>query len=310
MAADTGEANVVDARRKAVTAQVAPFRVPPDRRIRLPRDFDPAYKPADLKKEDAVELLARGVALLAELQTKLAAQSTYGVLLVVQALDAAGKDGTIKHVMSGVNPQGVDVHAFKQPSVEDLSHDFLWRYQQRIPARGRIGIFNRSHYEEALVVRVHPEWLDHQNMPASAKRKDVWERRFREINDWERYLCTNGIKVVKVFLNVSKEQQRRRFLARIDEPEKNWKLSVADVDDRARWDDYQAAYADVLSHTSTPWAPWYVVPADRKWFARIATAAVLIDTLMEIDPQFPTANKDLIPRLAEIRAHLEAEGSD
>ena len=229
------------------------------------------------------------------------------MLVVLQALDAAGKDGTIRHVMSGVNPQGVAVHSFKVPSAEELSHDFLWRYQQRLPARGEITIFNRSHYEEVLVVRVHPENLDRQKMPLEAKGKDVWERRYREINDWEHYLVDNGFRIVKLFLNLSKEEQRIRFLRRCDLPEHNWKFSTNDVRERAHWDDYQEAFSEMLSNTSTPWAPWYVIPADRKWFARLAAAAVLVNTLMEIDPQFPVVEADIRRRLAEAKAELEAE---
>src|SRR6266576_2386456 len=186
-------------------------------------------------------------------------------------------------VMSGVNPQGVQVTGFKVPSAEELDHDYLWRYARHLPARGDIGIFNRSHYEEVLVVRVHPENLDRQRLPAGAKRKGIWERRYREINDWERYLTDNGFTLVKLFLNLSKEEQRTRFLKRIDLPEKNWKFSAADVRERARWDDYQKAFSEMLSATSTPWAPWYVIPADRKWFARVCAAAAIVHTLMEID---------------------------
>ena len=189
------------------------------------------------------------------------------MLIVLQALDAAGKDGTIRHVMSGVNPQGVAVSSFKAPSVEEIDHDFLWRYARRLPRRGEIGIFNRSHYEEVLVVRVHPELLATQHLPRAATRRDVWKRRYREINDWERYLTGNGIRVVKLLLNVSREEQRRRFLARIERPDKNWKFSAHDVHERHYWDDYQRAFSDMLSATSTTWAPWHVLPADHKWFA-------------------------------------------
>jgi PPK2 family polyphosphate:nucleotide phosphotransferase len=234
-------------------------------------------------------------------------RNTHGVLVVLQALDAAGKDGTIRHVMSGVNPQGVAVHSFKVPSAEELNHDFLWRYQQRLPGRGEIGIFNRSHYEEVLVVRVHPENLDRQKMPPEAKLKGVWERRYREINDWEHYLVDNGLRIVKLFLNLSKEEQRIRFLRRCDLPDHNWKFSANDVRERAYWDDYQEAFSEMLSHTSTTWAPWHVIPADRKWFARLAAASVLVDALMEIGPQFPTVEADARRRLAEAKAELEAE---
>ncbi|MFJ9442347.1 polyphosphate kinase 2 family protein [Kitasatospora sp. NPDC101235] len=285
---------------------IKPLRVKPGSRVNLAEDFDPRYK-AGMKKREGVELLHTGVSLLSEYQARLAAQDTYGVLFCLQALDAGGKDGTIRHVMSGVNPQGVHVSSFKVPSAEELDHDFLWRYAQRLPSRGDIGIFNRSHYEEVLVVRVHPDNLDRQKLPEEAKGPGVWHRRYREINDWERYLTDNGIKVVKVFLNLSKEEQRRRFLARIDLPEKNWKFSEADIRERERWDDYQEAFSDVLSATSTPWAPWYVVPADRKWFARICSAAVLAHTLIEIDPQFPTVDEQARKELRAAKRRLEGE---
>jgi len=209
--------------------------------------------------------------------------------------------------MSGVNPQGVSVHSFKVPSAEELDHDYLWRYAQRLPARGQIGIFNRSHYEEVLVVRVHPENLDREKLPRSAKRAGVWKRRYREINDWERYLTDNGFRIVKVFLNLSKEEQRTRFLRRLDLPDHNWKFSTADVRERERWDDYQQAFSEMLSHTSTDCAPWYVVPADRKWFARIGVGAVLVHTLMEIDPRFPAVTKEQRETLREAKEMLEAQ---
>ena len=262
-----------------------------------------------MKKKEGVALLAEGVRLLTEYQARLAAQDTWGVLVILQALDAAGKDGTIRHVMSGVNPQGVSVHSFKVPSSEELDHDFLWRYERRLPGRGEIGIFNRSHYEEVLVVRVHPENLDRQKLPGAAK-KDVWQRRYRQINDWERYLTENGFRVVKLFLNLSKEEQRIRFLRRLDLPDHNWKFSTADVKERERWDDYQKAFSDMLSHTSTEWAPWYVIPADRKWFARIGAGAVLVNALMDIDPRFPKVDKAQRERLLEVKRTLEAQAPE
>jgi PPK2 family polyphosphate:nucleotide phosphotransferase len=286
---------------------VKPLRVKPGSKVNLARDFDPGYKAGVLKKKDGAELLETGIALLADYQARLAAQDTYGVLVCLQALDAGGKDGTIRHVMSGVNPQGVQVSGFKVPSAEELGHDYLWRYTCRLPARGQIGIFNRSHYEEVLVVRVHPENLDRQRLPAEAKGKGVWERRYREINDWERYLSGNGFKVVKLLLNLSEEEQRTRFLKRIDRPEKNWKFSSADVRERERWDDYQRAFSEMLSATSTHWAPWYVIPADRKWFARICAAAVLALTLIEIDPHYPSVSKQQREALLGVRRELEAE---
>ena len=226
--------------------------------------------------------------MLADYQARFAAQDTHGVLVCLQSLDAGGKDGTIRHVMSGVNPQGVHVSSFKVPSAEELDHDYLWRYARKLPARGDIGIFNRSHYEEVLVVRVHPEILARQKLPQAANGKDVWERRYREINDWERYLADNGFPVVKLFLNLSKEEQRHRFLERIDLPEQNWKFSAADVRNAAVGRLPGARSREMLSATSTEQAPWYVIPADHKWFARICAAAVLAHTLIEIDPQYPT----------------------
>ncbi|GAB7103211.1 polyphosphate kinase 2 family protein [Streptomyces phaeofaciens JCM 4814] len=300
---------MADSRAERIARLIAPLRVKPGSEVDLARDFDPRYK-AHIKKKDGVELLRSGVTLLAEYQQRLAAQDTYGVLLCLQALDAGGKDGTIRHVMSGVNPQGVRVSSFKVPSSEELSHDYLWRYAARLPGRGDIAIFNRSHYEEVLVVRVHPEVLDRQRLPDSVRTAKIWDRRYRDINDWERYLTGNGIKVVKVFLNLSKEEQRTRFMKRIDLPEKNWKFSAADVRERRHWDEYQAAFSEMLSATSTKWAPWYVVPADRKWFARICTAAVLAHTLMDIDPQYPTVSADARKDLLVAKRELEAEAPE
>jgi PPK2 family polyphosphate:nucleotide phosphotransferase len=298
---------MADIDRDRIRDFVRPLRVAPGSEVVLARDFDPAYKADFLTKEDGVELLEQGVRLLAEYQERLAAQDTYGLLLCLQALDAAGKDGTIRHVMSGVNPQGVQVHSFKVPSAEELDHDFLWRYQRALPARGDIGIFNRSHYEEVLVVRVHPENLVRQRLPLAARGDGVWKRRYREINDWERYLTDNGFAVVKVFLNLSKEEQRRRFLERVENPEKNWKFSANDVHERQSWDAYQEAYSEMLSHTSTEWAPWYVVPADHKWFARTCVSAILSETLMGMDPQYPRLDDEARALLDDARAQLEAE---
>ena len=286
---------------------IKPLRVEPGRRVRLPKDFDPRYAPDRLNKQDAGPLLARGIELLAEYQARLAAQDRYGLLVVFQAMDAAGKDGTIKHVMSGVNPQGVEVSSFKVPTPEELDHDYLWRYAKRMPGRGTIGIFNRSYYEETLVVRVHQEILLGQHLPDSAKGKDVWARRFREINDWERYLTDNGIRVVKLFLNVSRAEQKQRFLKRIDDLERNWKFSAADVRERQHWDDYQAAFAEVLSHTSTEHAPWYVIPADRKWLMRLAAAAVILDQLVQIDPKFPVIDDASRAAMLQAKEELLAE---
>jgi PPK2 family polyphosphate:nucleotide phosphotransferase len=294
-------------RRKRLEQFVAPFRVAPGSRVTLAKDFDPRFKQGLKKKKDGVELLADGVRMLTEYQARLAAQNTWGVLLVLQALDAAGKDGTIRHVMSGVNPQGVYVHSFKVPSDEELRHDYLWRYAQRLPARGEIAIFNRSYYEEVLVVRVHPEILDRQELPKAASKGDIWKRRYREINEWERYLSENGIRIVKLFLNLSREQQRVRFLRRLDLPDHNWKFSTGDVHERKYWDDYQKAFSEMLSHTSTEWAPWHVIPADRKWFSRVGAAAVLVQALVEIDPRFPVVDEQRREELGEVKQALEAQ---
>jgi PPK2 family polyphosphate:nucleotide phosphotransferase len=297
-------------RRRRLEEFIAPFRVKPGSSVKLARDFDPAFRGGIDKKKDGVALLEEGVRLLTEYQARLAAQDTWGVLVVLQALDAAGKDGTIRHVMSGVNPQGVAVHSFKVPSSEELDHDFLWRYTKHLPARGQIAIFNRSHYEEVLVVRVHPEILKRQNLPKASVKGDIWKRRYREINDWERFLTDNGFRIVKLFLNLSKEEQRRRFVRRIDLPDHNWKFSTADVAERAHWDEYQRAFSEMLSHTSTEWAPWWVIPADRKWFARTGAAAVLVDALMQINPQFPTVTAEQREVLLEVKHRLEDEAPE
>ena len=293
-------------RRARLEAFIDPFRVEPGKSVKLARDFDPAFKGGIAKKRHGRELLQEGVTLLSAYQARLAAQDSWGVLMALQALDTAGKDGTIRHVMSGVNPQGVAVHSFKRPSPEELDHDYLWRYSQRLPSRGEIGIFNRSHYEEVLAVRVHPDNLDREKLPASAKRKGVWARRYREINDWERYLTENGFRIVKVFLNLSKEEQRGRLLRRIDLPDHNWKFSTADITERGYWDSYQHAISEMLSHTSTECAPWFVIPADRKWFARIAVACVLANTLIEINPQYPRVDSEQRRTLLAVKTELEA----
>lgn len=294
------------ARRERIATFIDPLRVEPGTEVRLDRDFDPAYR-SGMRKKDGRALLQTGIDLLAEYQRRLAAQRTRGVLVCLQSLDAGGKDGTIRHVMSGVNPQGVHVSSFTVPSDEELAHDYLWRYAARLPARGEIGLFNRSHYEEVLVVRVHPEALARQQLPPGSTGEHLWKRRYREINDWERYLVDNGISVLKLFLNLSREEQRIRFLKRIDVPERNWKFSAADVRERRRWDDYQTAFSEMLSATSTAHAPWYVVPADRKWFARLCAGAVLAHTLIEIDPAYPTVSKKARRELAGVERELEAE---
>ena len=296
----------MDKRLRFMAELIEPLRVPPGTEVRLSRDHDPGYT-GQVTRPKATARLADGVELMAEYQDRLAAQDTFGVLLVLQGIDAAGKDGIVKHVMSGVNPQSVEVRSFKQPSAEELNHDFLWRYQRALPGRGRIGIFNRSHYEEVLVVRVHSELLAAERMPAAAHDHGVWSRRYREINDWERYLVDNGIHVVKIMLNLSKREQAKRFLQRIDHPEKNWKFSSSDVRERRYWDDYQRAFEAMLSQTSTKWAPWYVVPADHKWFSRLATAAVLVTALDAIDPRYPAPDPADADQMAQVREELVAE---
>ncbi|MEV8515090.1 PPK2 family polyphosphate kinase [Dactylosporangium sp. NPDC051484] len=299
---------MTDQAAKRIAELIAPLRVPPATKVRLPGRYEPGYTARMASKRDGAELLQRGVSLLTEYQARLAAQDRHGLLVVLQGPDAAGKDGTIRHVMSGVNPQGVHVHSFKVPSAEELDHDYMWRFAQRLPGRGEIAIFNRSHYEEVLVVRVHPEHLEHEKLPAEAKSGNVWKRRYRAINGWEHHLSDNGFRIVKLFLNLSKEEQRKRLLQRIDRPEKNWKFSAADLRERQSWDAYQTAYSDMLSNTSTSWAPWYVIPADHKWFARLAAAAVIANALIEINPQFPTVDRPARHALLRAKAELEARG--
>jgi PPK2 family polyphosphate:nucleotide phosphotransferase len=290
-----------------VSGIVGPLRVKPGSEVKLARDFDPGARFGIRKKSDGARMLTQSVELLAEYQERLAAQDTYALLVVLQGMDAAGKDGTVRHVMSGVNPQGVHVSSFKVPSAEELGHDYLWRLNRRLPARGEIGIFNRSQYEEVLAVRVHPEDLDREKLPPGSEGHDVWHRRFREINDWEHYLTDNGIRLVKLCLNVSKQEQRARFLQRIDRPEKNWKFSAADIRERQYWDQYQHAYSQMLTHTSTEWAPWHVLPADHKWFTRICAAAVIAQALIAIDPRYPVSDAATRQGLMQARAELEAE---
>ena len=298
-----------DDRLKTLRELAKALRVAPETRVQLPKDFDPAATGSFHREADAGSALEGGVRLLTRYQARLAAQDTYGLLVVLQALDAAGKDGAVKHVMSGVNPQGVWVRSFKVPSTDELSHDFLWRYTRDLPPRGVIGMYNRSHYEEVLVVRVHPENLQRQRLPADTLGKGIWERRFRGINEWEHHLVENGFHIAKVFLNLSREEQRRRLLARIDDPEKNWKFSTADLAEREHWDEYQHAYSEALSHTSTEWAPWHVVPADHKWFARVAVAAIVVDALARIDPRYPELDAAARSALAAARAQLSGEKS-
>src|SRR5215469_3652467 len=282
--------------------------VAPGRRISLAKDFETSWKEGRaFDKRPAAQRLRQGIQLLAECQSKLYAQNRYALLVNLQAMDAAGKDGTIKHVMSGINPQGCRVTSFKSPSSEELDHDYLWRHVKVLPERGHIGIFNRSYYEEVLVVRLYPEYLAKQQLPASVKDKKIWRRRFEQINNFEKYLRENGIVVLKIFLYVSKEQQRQRFLKRIDESAKNWKLSTADVNNRLLWDKYMDAYEDCFNNTSTAWAPWYVVPADQKPYCRLLVAFLIYHSLAAMNLEYPIVSKERRAELINVRKLLERE---
>jgi len=273
------------------------------------KDHDPGDT-HDLKsgdKPEAKKFTEDGIALLSEMQDKLYAQSNWGLLLIFQAMDAAGKDSTIKHVMSGVNPQGVEVHAFKEPSSEELAHDFLWRTNRCLPARGKIGIFNRSYYEEVLVVRVHPELLEKERIPKELREERFWKNRYEDINAFENYLTRNGIAIRKFFLNVSKKEQKRRFLERLDNPEKNWKFSPGDVRERKCWDDYQSAYEKMIRNTASERAPWVVVPADNKWFSRLLVVATVVDALWEMNLEYPKVSDEKMAALKAARKELEKE---
>ena len=291
---------------KGVHKFIKPYAVESGEGFRL-KDHDPGdthhLKSGD--KPEAKRMLDDGVVLLTEMQDKLYAQSNWGLLLIFQAMDAAGKDSTIKHVMSGVNPQGVEVHAFKEPSSEELAHDFLWRTNRCLPARGKIGIFNRSYYEEVLVVRVHPEMLEKQRMPKELRGEHFWKNRYEDINAFEKYLTRNGIAIRKFFLNVSRKEQKRRFLERLDIPEKNWKFSPADVQERKCWDDYQAAYEKMIRNTATEHAPWVVVPADNKWFSRLLVVAAVVDALSEMNLEYPKLSEEKLAALKAARRELE-----
>lgn len=282
------------------------FIVPPGKKIKL-KDYDPGFTSHYKDKDEASVKLRKDVKRLAKYQDVLYAQNTYAVLVMLQAMDTAGKDGVIRHVMSGVNPQGTQVHSFKAPSAEELSHDFLWRNMKALPERGGIGIFNRSYYEEVLVVRVHPELLDLQRLPPIANGKNIWKHRFEEINNFEKYLVRNGIVVLKFFLNLSKEEQKRRLLARINKPEKNWKFSINDAKERAHWDDYMNAFEDTLNHTSTEHAPWYIIPADNKWFTRTVVADVIVEKLKSLNLEYPSVSEEHMKHLLEAKALLENE---
>jgi PPK2 family polyphosphate:nucleotide phosphotransferase len=282
------------------------YRVTDGRNFRL-KDFDPADTGNIKLKEHATALLAGGRERLSRLQEKLYAQDRWALLLIFQAMDAAGKDGTIKHVMSGVNPQGCQVYSFKAPSSEELDHDFMWRTSRCLPERGRIGIFNRSYYEETLVVRVHPSILVNQKLPSSLITRRIWQERFEDIVAFERYVTRNGIAIRKFFLHVSKEAQRQRFLSRLELPAKNWKFSIADAKERGHWKEYMDAYEDMIRHTSSEYAPWYVVPADHKWFTRLVVAAAIVDALEELHLAFPSIDRAKRKELAAVRRALEQE---
>jgi PPK2 family polyphosphate:nucleotide phosphotransferase len=282
--------------------------VPPGKKIRL-KDYDPGDTGKFKNKEEALVELQENVRRLAKYLAVLYAQNTHALLVIFQAMDAAGKDGAVKYVMSGVNPQGCQVFSFKAPSAEELDHDYLWRTQKALPERGRIGIFNRSYYEEVLIVRVHPEILSLQQLPPEAMDKNIWKRRFSEINDFEHYLVNNGIVVLKFFLNVSKEEQKRRFLKRIVTPEKNWKFSLNDAKERGFWEQYMEAYEDMFNHTSTEHAPWHIIPADKKWFTRAAVADVIIDKLKSLKLSYPTVSDEHRQSLLRAKELLENEDS-
>jgi len=284
------------------------FIVPPGKKIRL-KDYDPAFTGPYKDQDEASEKLKKDVERLAKYQEVLYAQNSHALLVILQAMDTAGKDGTIRHVMSGVNPQGTQVHSFKAPSDEELDHDFLWRAARALPERGNIGIFNRSYYEEVLVVRVHPELLERQKLPPDAMGKNIWKHRFEAINEFEKYLVRNGITVLKFFLHISREEQRKRLLARINTPDKQWKFSYRDPKERLYWDDYTECYEDAFAHTSTEHAPWYIIPADHKWFTRTAVADVIVETLKSMDLKYPVLSKAERKQLLEAKKLLTKEAS-
>lgn len=282
------------------------FLVPSGKKISI-KDYDPKYTGRFKDKEEAKEKLAKDIGDLVKLQDVLFAHDVYGILLIFQAMDAAGKDGTIKHVMSGVNPQGCQVYSFKAPSTEELDHDYLWRCMKALPEKGKIGIFNRSYYEEVLVVRVHNELLQKQKLPPNGKKDNLWEQRFDEINQFEKYLVKNGIVVIKFFLNVSKEEQKKRFLKRINLPEKNWKFSLADAKERAHWKEYMSAYEDLFNNTSTKYAPWYIIPADNKWYTHAVVADIIVKKLKELNLVYPNVSEAHKQELLKVKEILENE---
>jgi len=285
---------------------VKKYRVSDGKGFRL-RDHDPGDTGKYESKEEGKARLAQGIARLRELQDRLFAQDRWAMLLIFQAMDAAGKDSTIEHVMSGVNPQGTQVFAFKAPSQEELDHDFMWRTTRALPERGRIGIFNRSYYEEVLIVRVHPGILGAQKLPAPLVKDSIWKERFEDINAFERYLSRNGTRIVKFFLHVSREEQRKRFLSRLDDPDKNWKFALGDVKERQHWDDYMAAYEDMIASTSTEHAPWYVIPADAKWYMRLAVADAVVDALEDLKLEYPVVDEEKRKELQAARELLVKE---
>ena len=293
------KASVVD------SAYIDPFRIDDPDKFHLA--LHKTAQKGDLDKDKAEKFLQAHVKRLAELQDRLYAENRWSVLVIFQGLDAAGKDSAVEHVMSGVNPQGCEVHSFKVPTAEELDHDFLWRSSVRLPPRGRIGIFNRSYYEELLVVRVHPDVLARQRLPGKLVTRNIWRERFEDISDYERYLTRNGTVILKFFLHTSKEEQRQRFLERLEIPSKRWKFSMGDVAERALWDKYQAAYQDLIRHTSTPHAPWYVVPADHKWFARVVIGSAIVQALEKLDPKFPRVDPASLNEFDQVRKALEAE---
>jgi PPK2 family polyphosphate:nucleotide phosphotransferase len=282
------------------------YRIESGKGFRL-KDFDPADTGKIASEDEAKDLLAEGIQSMSDLQEKLYAQDRWGLLLMFQAMDAAGKDGAIKHVMSGINPQGCEVTSFKTPSSEELNHDYLWRSMCKIPERGRIGIFNRSYYEEVLVVRVHPEVLKAERIPPALVTKNIWDERFDDIRRYERYLTRNGLVICKFFLHLSKKEQKKRFLARLDHPDKNWKFSAADVKERGYWDEYQSAYEDLIKQTATEYAPWYVVPADNKWFTRAVVAGAIVDALEGLQLSYPKLSAAQKKGMAEARRKLARE---
>lgn len=293
---------------KRIERLVAPYRVTKGKGFRL-KDFDPGDTGGfgSDQKPRAKELLVKGIRWMAEEQDKFYAADCHSMLLVFQAMDAAGKDGTIRHVMSGVNPQGCEVYSFKQPSIEELDHDFMWRYQKRLPTRGRIGIFNRSYYEEVLVVRVHPELLAKQRLPPGFVTRGIWKERLDDIAGFERYVVRQGTAVLKFFLHISRKEQKRRFLERLELPQKNWKFSTADIEERGYWDNYMAAYEDAIRRTASPEAPWYVIPADNKWFTRIVVASVIIEAFSKFDLAYPQVDDAKKRELAAARRSLLRE---